>query len=213
MNYDLLSPYVRAAISSYLTDPFSINWRSLLDYELIYIQEGSFLLQTDQESLVCHEGDILLLCPGVSHRIDTLGSPVLQPHIHFDLICDELSPQVYVSYKPLSEFTPMDQRFLRPNLFAHMGLQSPLLRVPNPTEILIAMEDIITLEQKKPPLHRLKQKAAMLELLALLLEKAFPRISRETHDSGVSALREVKDYIDHNAGSVITLDSLALHFH
>lgn len=212
MLYDQLSPYVRSAISSYLPAPFTINWRSLLDYELIYIQEGSFLLRTEEKDYVCQEDDVILLCPGMLHRIECIGSiTVLQPHVHFDMVYDAWSPQVYVSYKPLSEFTEQDRKMMRPNLLADTPV-GPLLHLPNPRRVMKKMQAVIDLQSKRPPMLAMKLKAAMLELLAEVFEHVASHDPRETAHSG-STLREVKDYIDNNAGSVITLDSLAMHFH
>ena len=58
MNLNTFSPFVRYAARSYLRAPFKIGRRIIFDYELIYLESGSFLLTVEDQEYICKSANI-----------------------------------------------------------------------------------------------------------------------------------------------------------
>ena len=67
MNSSLINPYIRLTMESRLLAGRNIARRVIYDYELIYLEEGSFTFIYDDNVYKCKAGDIIFICPGVSH--------------------------------------------------------------------------------------------------------------------------------------------------
>ncbi|MGI5960070.1 MAG: AraC family transcriptional regulator [Massiliimalia sp.] len=205
-----INPYLRIAMYSTLKGPFQIGPRILFDYELIYIQKGSWKLTFLEQTRICGPGDVLLFCPGQRHTLES-QEDVLQPHIHFDLVWDQNSPAVPISFRDLPEFSPAERKLIRPNLLESQLLHSPILKISDLTRFEQLFFDVIDHYQKLP-VDSLALKAKTLLLLNELFEDNLSP-SPPSQPASHSLLSSVKNYIDQNCAAVITLDHLAAFFH
>lgn len=132
MLIDEFSPYIRVASKSFFTAPFRISRRVIFDYEIILIESGKWALTVEDKVYICRENDVLLIRPGQAHMIESIGDiPVSQPHIHFDMIYDDFSEKISVSFKDLPQFDKTELRMIRADVFDGSGLNSPILTVPD----------------------------------------------------------------------------------
>ena len=114
-----LSPYIRIAWDDRENADFHVPWRAIFDYEFIFLQSGRWEVCFGDESnrYVVEPGDVITLRPRQRHRIRSISdAPVRQPHIHFDLIEDENSPYVYISFHDLPNVPPEDRKLFRKDL-------------------------------------------------------------------------------------------------
>lgn len=74
-----VNPYIRIATLSVIPAGRSIKRRGLFDYELIYIQRGTFILNYAQRDYVCSQGQFVLLRPGVPHSFSGIEKDISQP--------------------------------------------------------------------------------------------------------------------------------------
>ena len=58
MDFNRLAPYVRLAWTCGCYAPFTIEKRIIFDYELIYIEKGKWLLEINNQKIVCPEGNL-----------------------------------------------------------------------------------------------------------------------------------------------------------
>lgn len=210
LNFQSLNPYLRAAMYSTLKPPFQIGQRVLFDYELIYLQKGSWTLTFQGKDFACSPGDILLLCPNEPHTLKS-GQEVLQPHLHFDLIWDRDSEKIPISFRDFPQLSPEEQALIRPNLLAGQLQSRPFLQMPERPYFERLIFDVIDSYQQLPP-DSIRLKARFLLLLDLIFqynlkEAPLPEPGAKT------LLPAVKNYLDQNCSTVITLDSLAAFFH
>lgn len=206
---DLLTcnPYIRLAIHSTLPAFWTINARVILDYELIFPENGPLILEYNGASYRCGAGDILFLCPGISHRFLVEEQPVSQPHIHFDLCYDQYSPFVYVCYQDLDNLDEAARTMLRINQFPQLA-HSPVLQLRDPDRFRKIAMEIINSDNK----HSLANKARMLQLLDTLLNdldliQTMPR-AKPSSDMAF----QIRSYLDANFQQSNSLDELAQHF-
>lgn len=209
MNVNEISPYIRVAMRSYLEAPFKINRRILFDYEIILIEKGTWKLIFDDTSIVCQQNDIILLRPGISHQIESIGSGVSQPHIHFDLKYEQDSEQVFVSFKDEPGFTEEEKKMIRPDLFGKI-IKTPILSVKNPERFKKLLFSVIDVFERRKDLFQLQYKSLMNEMIYMILE-SYADIAVARQDNDIIML--IKEYIDHNFYNRITLETLEKQFH
>lgn len=123
-----LSPYIRIAWDDREDADFNLYWRVIFDYEFIFLQSGRWEVCFGDESnrYVVEPGDVITLRPRQRHRIRSISDvPVRQPHIHFDLIEDENSPYVYISFHDLPDVPPEDRKLFRKDLLGQFCEEWP----------------------------------------------------------------------------------------
>ena len=210
MNFDLFSPYVRVAMYSELEAPFKIKRRVIFDYELIFLAEGKWKLTVNETSYLCKKHDVLLLKPGIPHSIESVDAVcVSQPHIHFDLVYDAQSPQIFVSFLDLNQMTPQERCMIRQDLLPQ--LPSPFLKISNPDYFKQLLYSVIDCYSARQPLYQLEVKGKMLSLLAYIIRENSPVLPPERSSDSIIVL--IKNFIDQNYCNEITLDSLQKQFH
>lgn len=211
MNLNTFSPFVRYAARSYLRAPFKIGRRIIFDYEIIFLESGSFLLTVEDQSYVCNKGDVIFLRPGQPHCLESLeDSSVSQPHIHFDLCYGPYSEKAYISFKDPAHFTPEERAWIQPDLFADTGI-GPLLKISDMPAFRELMFSIISDYFCKNQLHQLELKQKMLALLQMVIRDNLSDYEQAAPESDIAAM--LKQFIDYNYKNIISLDTLEQQFH
>lgn len=213
MNFNFISPYIRIAMRSELQAPFRINTRIIFDYEIILIERGSWKLTVEDRDYLCSQSDVILIRPHQSHRIESVDNiSVSQPHIHFDMQYDLHSENVYVSFKNIDSFSDLEKSMIRKDIFEGTCLTSPILKIIDFEAFKQLFFLIIDIFQKKEPMYELRYKQKMLELLYCVLQDNIPYKAMEQKQP-FNKMALIKEYIDSNYCSNITLNGLALQFH
>lgn len=205
MNILEINPYIRHAGQSTILVPYHINRRIILDYELLYVEDGEFLLTYNDKDYYCKKGTLLFLCPNVPHSFHVLTTDLVQPNMHFDLKYDIKSPQLFVCYQDYSELSPTERTLIRENDFTE--LDTPILKITDKETFLENFYYIIDAEEK----HSLTCKSKMLCLLQAIIAENAPEFTRiPSVNSGIAPL--IKSYIDSNYEQNISLDILEQQF-
>jgi len=208
MNFDSFSPYVRTAMHSYLEAPYKIRNRIIFDYEVIYIEKGKMNVIMYDKSHICEAGTVIFIPPDTPHILESVDAVnVSQPHIHFDVTYDKLSPEVYVSFKRKEDMSDKEKLMIRKNI---LNLPSPVLKVSNIERFKDLFFGVIDCFQEKLQLYQLDCKAKMLLLLKFLLIENNNDVSPDTHS--VELISTIKNYIDNNFKNNITLEMLEKQF-
>ncbi len=211
MNLNHLSPYVRYAARSYLRAPFKIGRRIIFDYEIIYVDSGMFLLRVEDREYICKKGDVVFLRPGQPHCLENIESISLsQPHIHFDMNYDQFSESAYISFKDLPDFTPEEQTWIRPDLFAGTEI-GPILKISDMDTFRNLLYEIISDFFCKPELYQIDLKQKMLQLLQMVIRDNM--VSYDTAVTEPEIPEMIKQFIDYNYKNIISLDTLEEQFH
>ena len=211
MNIYDLSPYARVAMYSTLPPSFHFHTRVIFDYELILLLDGEWDMIYDGKAYRCKKNDAIFFRPGIPHSITVSPSAsVSQPHVHFDMIYSENSEKTPVSFKNLDAMNEYERSLIQKDIFAEYNI--PCVFQPKRVEeFREALFGVIDAFQTKQPLHPLKVKRGLLQLIELLFDEfSIPIAYKNTLSQSVTA---VKNYIDTNYRSPLSLDALSQQFY
>lgn len=173
MDLSSLTPYIRRAMDHRAHVGWSLPERVIFDYELLYVKDGELEVQVEDQVYHGIPGDLFLFRPGQRHAFRSFGPiPLQQPHIHFDLIQQPDSPDVKISFKPLSDMSETERGWFRPDLLSETPFRLPnhfRLRNPFPIESLIM--ELIQEMERQLPYYELKARSIFLALWTTLLRE------------------------------------------
>lgn len=110
-----LCPYIRRAdygIRSRTTLPLE---RRLLDYQLIYVQEGQCVIRTPHAEFVMEPGSFCCLQPNVLHSHHIAKPGIIMPFIHLDLFYNPLRGDGFPVPPGIADISA-HQHLIQPNL-------------------------------------------------------------------------------------------------
>lgn len=196
---------------STLTGPFKIENRAIFDYELILVSGGRCKITIDNKEYLCKQNDVVFLRPGIHHKFQCVDNcDFVQPHIHFDVSYSDKSEKRFVSFKPKEAMTEEELDLIGEDVF---DISIPDVFTPfDIGQFQKLFYEIIELYQKKVNNYELLCKSKMLELLHYILTQFEPSKTNETPVVSNNIIA-VKNYIDNNYLSLITLDALAKQFY
>ncbi len=212
MNKNEFSPYIRVAMFSTLIAPFRINNRVIFDYELILVTSGKCKITVENIEYLCKKNDVVFLRPGIHHKFECVENiDFVQPHIHFDMTYSNASEKRYISFKPQKKMSDYELSLIQEDILADIGI--PCVFTPSDTALFQRIFfEIIELFKSKAYNYELLCKAKMLELLNCILTQ-FDHDRTGSPDMMSNPVVAVKNYIDNNFISAITLDSLSKQFY
>lgn len=212
MNKNILSPYIRVAMHSTLTNPFKISERVIYDYEIIFVSGGKCKITIDGREHLCKKNDVVFLRPDVPHKFECVGDvDFVQPHIHFDACYDDKSQERTVCFKNKTDMNEYEKSLFQADILRSEKIPD----VFTPYDISGFQKiffRIIEIFQNKTYNYELLYKSEMLKLLHMLLSQ-FDKNEKVMTDTISGTIISIKNYIDSNYLSNITLDSLANQFY
>ena len=207
-NFKHLTPYIRVARNDHQTTSFKFE-RSLWDYEIIYLEEGTMRLTINNKVYECVPGDIILLRPRTPHILESnCTTEVIQPHIHFDFFKDEYSEKIYVSFVKENKMNKEQKKWFRNDFLKELQLDlPPVMHFNNPyviRDILYKIIDEFTLQH---PFSDYFLHAYFIELFAEILRN-YHNKNNEINSKHLNELSNLIKYIHENIDLDLSLDDL-----
>ena len=204
MNLSLINPYIRLAMESRISAGHHIARRVIYDYELIYLESGSFHLVYQDRVYRCKAGDIMFIRPGIPHSFRLDLGEISQPHIHFDMTHRPQSEMIPISFKDTDQMTGAEREWIHRDYFASCS-RTPILEIQSKPEFLELFYRIISGQ-----LGDLTRKALLIRLIEMILHDCYPELLQS--DTQANVIHQIKDYIDAGNGMGMTLDDFAKTF-
>lgn len=206
LDINRINPYIRLATESILPAGSVIRRRIIFDYELIYVESGSFLLTYADTEYSCRAGQFIFLRPGIPHSFSGIETDLSQPHIHFDMIHSPKSHITPICFLDFPQLTADQRGLLQEDLFAAYP-QHPLVTFPDPARALRLFRRVIADKRRS----LLSQKADFMHLLERLIDTNFPDCFA-AQTGGYSIARQLKDFIDSRQGCHMSLADFEKQF-
>ncbi len=215
-----ISPYVRYVHSCIGANSqmHQVPWRCIYDYELLFVQEGSLEVVTEEGIFVIPKNTVHTVSPLIYHTIKIPEGQICSYYsIHFDFIDlgreNDFSPDVYMSECNRNlETSPLNKRLSARPTYSLGGMALPsLLPISDPVGYTHLWKSMISLQREKPFAWELDMRSAMLSLLKRLITDMNPDgqpASREkmTHFSAITA------YLANHLGEDLHFEALAQMF-
>lgn len=210
-----LSPYIRLAWDSWLESNWFLSRRVIFDYEIICIKSGELEFAMDDKTYHVRPGDIIFIRPNHSHFFRSVGSdPIHQPHIHFDMYEDDLSPKVYISFEDFPEILPEDRQLFREDIMDSLCPNFPtVIRTEKFEEIDILMMKIIDELERRRVYSGINAKGMFLQLLSVLLRAVNDAEGDKLCGKNSEIAVSVRQYLNQNLDRDVSLDDIAEHVH
>jgi len=200
-----LNPYIRLATASRIVANTRIGQRIIFDYELIYMERGTFYIQYAGCEYECRQGTFLLIRPGISHSFYN-REQVSQPHIHFDMVYSTRSTRTPISFKDLPELTPEERRLIQADVFQKYPA-IPLVHFADTEKTRVLFYGVLDHIRSSP----LVSKALLLRLLDAMIRDNFPDcFGAAEQPHGIA--RQLKDYMDAGQGLSMDLSAFEKQF-
>lgn len=200
-----INPYIRRAINSCLKKESVITKRVIFDYELIYIEKGSFVFEYNGSLYDINENTFILVRPNVTHAFYMNKQDLWQPHIHFDLCYNKNSGNTPISFKDAPNLNAYEQTLMQTDAFLEYP-QNPIITLTNKRAKTLFYEIIRDEYQQS-----LTVKAKMVELINYIIEENFSKSLVQTRVRYHIA-KQLKDFLDSGQGLCFSLDDLEKQF-
>ncbi|WP_336786205.1 AraC family transcriptional regulator [Paenibacillus sp. MMO-177] len=161
-------PFIRESDFAIRT-PWSMPERRLLDYLLVYIQNGRCRFWVDGKPYLFEQGEFCLIQPNSLTALEGLSNTVT-PFAHFDLF---YNPKREKSFPTKAGQTVLTAylHLLQPRLDDLLGLDIPCrLNLRNRSKFRDTFLRVVEYWQYRDPIMQLRAQAGMMELSILLLE-------------------------------------------
>lgn len=211
--FNSINPYVRRAYYHTLSPNYVIAPRIIYDYELLYIKSGEAIITIEGREYHSSTGDFFIFKPGQAHSIQVGREPLIQPHIHFDLIYQEDSSTIPVSYKPEASMTPQELAYIRPDITSQLFSPFPnYVRLTNPLYVEQLLFDVITAFNKPELYPEIQVKWRFLRLLdQILCEMTWMNSDHKNLKS--ERAQQIKLYLEHHVDQPVTMADLTAVYH
>lgn len=208
-----INPYIRRARYDFLDAHDIIGERIIYDYELLYIKEGTCVITIEDNSYNTQVGEIYIFKPGQRHSIKVGNKKLVQPHIHFDLLYDENSTHIPISFINKDQMTAAELSMVRKDVANNLLNHFPnRIQLKNTSYIEQMLFSIINTWNSPTLYPEIELKYRFLRLLQYLLsEITWANISHNTPTANRAKM--VKLYLERYTDHVITLQELAHIYH
>jgi len=217
-----ISPYMRFIHTDITKDQeinnyvYTIPWRYLYDYELIFLFGGELTVETETEKYTLHAGDIHIMPPLVKHRRYTMpGTRIKLFSMHFDMFYlgkENDFQAIDVYSKPCEkkiEFVEIDKKLLNRPFYSLSQIELPSkLTVSEPSQYLQILNDTLKIYNEKPFGYELDLKIHVLQILRLIIADMH---SADIHaNKNRNKLMQCIDYINNNFNKEFDMNELAI---
>jgi AraC-like DNA-binding protein len=168
-----LAPYLRLAMNHRVTGPFVLRPRVIFDYELLYLEKGSLIVETGPVVQTIRPGTLLLIRPGKTHTFRTPpgATETWMPHLHFDVLARADAARVPIWFRPASACTAVEQAWFRPDTLGEPPFALPdILEIPNHETVRDLILELVSLGDRTDQASILMVQSLLLQIIAALVK-------------------------------------------
>lgn len=205
MNEMPIVPYIRQCDFA-VRKPWVMPERRLLDYLLIYVQEGECRFRVDEQIYRMGRGEFCLIQPNSFNKLEGLTNTVT-PFAHFDIF---YNPRREESFATMAGQTQLSAyaHLLQPRLDALMGVEIPVRLTPkHDNKFRDTFLKVVEQWQHNDPLMQLKAQAGMTDIISMIVEQYAP--PGPTAKASTTALNWVTSYLSLRLGEAVSVSDMA----
>lgn len=201
----VICPYIREADYA-VRRPWVIHERRLLDYLVVYIQQGLCKVIVEHQTFLLRPGQFFLIQPDRLVKMEGL-TDTTTPFVHFDVFYNsdrESSFPTKQGQLDLSAYLHLVQ----PTFYDAYHQSIPVVLHPkNPMKLAQLMLSLVEYFQHRDPIFQLKAQSVALDIIIMILEDHLP------HDADLhvqsNSLHWMTSYFANNLSSPLQLEDMA----
>ncbi|WP_082053173.1 AraC family transcriptional regulator [Gordoniibacillus kamchatkensis] len=199
-------PYIRESDYA-VRKPWSMGERRLLDYLLIYVQEGLLRVTADGTLYELRDGDFCLLQPNTLHALEGV-TPTITPFAHLDFFYNPLRADSFPTKAGQTDLSAYSH-LLQPRLNDLQGIEVPVKFKPGePTAFRDKLLGLVQCWQTQDePLQQLRAQSLALELFIALLAAYAPQV--KDRSAPPHTLNWVTSYVSFRLSEPISVAEMA----
>jgi AraC-like DNA-binding protein len=198
-------PFIRAADVA-IRKPWYTPPRRMLDYLLLYVDEGKVLVEVEGDEALLGEGDICLVQPNLVHSLRGLTSTVT-PFAHLDIFYNPRREESFPTKGGQIDLSAL-QHLVQPRLDELGWIEVPVRLAPvHPIQFRSTLLKMVELWQDSDPISRLEANHLATELVLALVKqygRVQPRPSRSNH-----TLAWIPAYLAFHIGEPLSVADMA----
>ncbi|OCT11712.1 hypothetical protein A8709_27960 [Paenibacillus pectinilyticus] len=202
LNAAPIVPYIRECDFA-VRKPWNYPERRLLDYLLVFIQEGTCCFWVDDQKYMLVPGQFCLVQPGSLLSLEGLTNTVT-PYLHFDIAYNqerEDSLPTRPGQIDLSAFTHL----MQPTLLDLFGIGVPVEVEPlNPTRLKETLLQTIELTNLHSPIATIRVQHLMMDIILSLIEPYVRDVP-----APVPSLNWITSYFSNHMSQPISVEEMA----
>lgn len=210
----MVNPRVNRAWYDVVETPWLMKERIIIDYELLYVKEGTMHIIIEDQAYEAKPGELFLFRPGQRHSICVKEEGrVIQPHIHFDLLQYDDQEQWFVSFYNLEQFTEEQKKLIRPDVMKELFPRFPSrIKLTDQKYAEFLMFDVIqNFKNKRDSYRELQLKWSFLKFFTYLLRTyGYTELS---YNAEQSTAAKIRNYLENNLQRPVHTRELATVFH
>lgn len=204
-----LVPYIRESDFA-VRRPWKMPARRLLDYLLLYIQEGECRIEADGTEYVCAGGEFCLIQPGSLLLLEGVTSTIT-PFAHLDLFYNPLREQSFPTRAGQVDLTEYKE-LMQPRLNDLEDVRVPVRFTPaQPVRFRDTMLRMIASWQRSDPLSRLEAQHDATELILTVLREHGGQEKQAA--SAEPTLNWITSYFSFNLSEPLSVEQMAGRAH
>lgn len=210
----MVNPRVNRAWYDVVKTPWLMKERVIIDYELLYVKEGTMHITIENQAYEAKPGELFLFRPGQRHSICVREEGrVIQPHIHFDLLQYDDREQWFVSFKNMDEMTEAERRLIRPDVMKELFPRFPArIKLTDQKYAEFLLFDVIQNFKNEQDVYReLQLKWSFLKFFTYLLRTY--GYTESGFNAGQSTAAKIRTFLENNLQRPVHTQELAAVFH
>lgn len=198
-------PYIRESDFA-VRKPWNYPERKLLDYLLIYVQEGLLIVTVNQVEHHFVPGEFCLIQPGDEVVLEGRTNTIT-PFAHLDFFYNDKREQSFPTRPGQLDLTPYSQ-FLQPRLNDFQGIHVPVHFHPaKPIPFRDTLLKMVGLWKSKDPFSRLEANQLAYELILSLFKQYSHSLSERNETPG--ELNWITSYFSLHLHEPLSIDMMA----
>ncbi|QHW34973.1 AraC family transcriptional regulator [Paenibacillus rhizovicinus] len=199
-------PYIRESDFA-VRKPWTVAARTLLDYLLVYIQEGECLFHVNEQAYDFRGGDFCLIQPGSLTVLEGKTNSIT-PFAHLDWFYDERREERFPTRPGQIDITPY-RHLLQPRLNDLQGIDIPVrLRPKQPIQLRSRFLEMVECWQHRNPLMQLRAQTLGAEVLHTILEDHSEDL-KQTEKSAPQPMNWMTSFISFRLSEPLSVSEMA----
>ncbi|MDQ6423367.1 AraC family transcriptional regulator [Paenibacillus sp. LHD-117] len=198
-------PYIRQCDFA-VRKPWVMPERRLLDYLLIYVQEGDCCFEVDDKAYRMGKGDICFIQPNSLNRLEGLTNTVT-PFAHFDIFYHAQREESFPTRAGQTNLSAYSH-LLQPRLDELAEAKIPVkLKLDNEIKFRNTFLKVVEWWQHPDPVMQLKAQTGLSEIVVMIMEQYAPGVPASK--SAPAALSWVTSYLSFHLSDPVGVADMA----